>query len=576
MGDLSIDQIKARANQARDLFGMYIDYLVNAGDKRKARDTEINIFNLNDEYLDNKIDEIEGGKIKSGINAVNLNFLIDNKIITYNNITKSFSVGSGVIDVNNDGKRDGKDILALKYVLNYQGDGLVSLEGILGAAGNPDKLTEFYVKKWANERGMTEGTQEFTAFYNKFYNLYKNSKPKLDIPSLQKILRMYDLGLGQENINDIDAYIPAIFADIPFSVVINLFRFENSDIFDVTPAQKSAKRNSYISILSGTNVELKRVLSDALTRKIVPISGKELKVSTLDEVLNIVGDEVKTNQFIINQWADQNQLSGDERNIFVNKFFNTFFKAGGKNGLKLPELKALKEIYEDYKKVPGTVIDINKLDIYADGIKKNIPLASLRLIHKFEKTSAFNLTGIARENEINKYFEILTKKNQEVQSYLLQALRFNVIPFSKEPVTLENLRTFVDKISQKEGIIELNIDSWARERNFINLTSSINDDYDLFFNKFKEYAGRGITIPQLKDLVKIFDQAKLNIREINKLDIYATGIKKDIKTKHLMNLLKFEMSSDFEVPQNQRDIELNKFINILKDGTNNEKDILER
>jgi hypothetical protein len=100
MVDLSIEQIKQKANQAKDLFNTYIDNLVNAGETRKASNREIELFNLTTEYLDNKISVTEAIKIKEKINGIPFGDLVNNKDIFYNNGEKKLSIIRGNIDIN--------------------------------------------------------------------------------------------------------------------------------------------------------------------------------------------------------------------------------------------------------------------------------------------------------------------------------------------------------------------------------------------------------------------------------------------------------------------------------------------
>ena len=232
MGDLSIEQIKLKAFQARDLFNTYIDNLVTAGETRKASDTEIDLFNLDSFYFNKKIDNFEATKLKEKINSIDLDYLISTRAINYIQGQSKFSATRDSGDINNDETINLKDIGALNYILNFKGDPIEAIDYIFTIAGDPDKISDFYIRKWARERGMNSGTQAFDNFYNKFYNdFYKKSEPKLDISTLQQAVKLFDIGVGGENLNEIDTYMPLIKAQMSFSNIANFLLFHQDFLY---------------------------------------------------------------------------------------------------------------------------------------------------------------------------------------------------------------------------------------------------------------------------------------------------------------------------------------------------------
>jgi hypothetical protein len=564
MGDLSIEQIKLKAFQARNLFNTYIDNLVTAGETRKANDREIELFNLGTFYIDNRISQTEANQLKTRVNSLQIGTLIDEKFISYNQQEKRFGSNGGSGDLNNDSIIDSKDITALNYLLNFRGDPFASLDNILDIAGDKDKITELYVKNWAFERGFQSGTEQYTYFYNKFYNqLYKGSNPKLEVSVLQSFLRLYDIGLGKNNINDLDAYKPIILSELPISVIINLYKFENSDSFDVPDDQKVAKRNSYIAMLSSENIDLQKVLSEALTRRSVPISGKELKVSNLDPILAIyqITDQkerdLSINTLQINQLADKRNLSTSSkptREQFITKFINyTKPESEEDKGLKVEQLKPLISIYDDMKKKYDEVIkngnygneppafQFNKIDIYQAGIKRDISSKSLAMIYKFEQSELFDDirdNPTKREQKINQYFDLILSSNKQVSSLFTQALTNKKIPFSTENLTIEKLDAFITKMTAEDGILDMTIKNLAQERDLENDTA--------FIAQIKGFVKVDkIPFEQIKTLLSFYDKAKKDGKNFSYENLieYKDGIKENIPLKKLSNLFKFEISS---------------------------------
>jgi hypothetical protein len=77
----------------------------------------------------------------------------------------------------------------------------------------------------------------------------------------------------------------------------------------------------------------------------------------------------------------------------------------------------------------------------------------------------------------------------------------------------------------------------------------------------------------------MFDKEKMPISELGNgiFDVYVTGLKDGLKPAQVYNILKFERSSSFEISDpaiRLRTIE--KYLGVLKSGTNDEKDILEK
>lgn len=549
---------------ARDLFNTYIDNLVTAGETRKANDREIELFNLGSFYIDNRISQTEANQLKTRVNSLQIGTLIDEKFISYNQQEKRFGSNGGSGDLNNDSIIDSKDITALNYLLNFRGDPFASLDNILDIAGDKDKITEMYVKNWALERGFQSGTEQYTNFYNKFYNqLYKNNNQKLEVSVLQSFLRLYDIGLGKNNLNDLDAYKPIILSEIPVTVAINLYKFENSDSFDVPDEQKLAKRNSYITMLSGENQDLKKILSEALTRRSVPISGKELKVSNLDPILAIYqitnqkDRDVSINTLQINQLADKRNLDSSTkptREQFITKFLNYAKPESDEDkGLRVEQLKPLISIYDDMKKRFDEVIkngnygneppafQFNKIDIYQAGLKRDISSKSLAMIYKFEQSELFDDirdNPTQREQKINQYFDLLLNSNKQVSSLFTQALTNKKIPFSTENLTVEKLDAFITKMTAEDGILDMTIKNLAQERDLENDTA--------FIAQIKGFVKEDkISFEQIKTLLSFYDKAKKDGKNFSyeKLIEYKDGIKENIPLKKLSLLYKFEISS---------------------------------
>ena len=263
-------------------------------------------------------------------------------------------------------------------------------------------------------------------------------------------------------------------------------------------------------MLKSSNEELKRVLTEALTRRRVPITGKELNVTNLDYVLELQQIPKKEdrdraiNTVVFNQWADKRNLTGTKRNEFIAKMENFTSQQG--RALSIGQLKTITEIYDLNNREPNNSFDINILDIYADGIKQNISPKTLSLIYKFEKSEGFGLTEPARSLKLQEYFRIASNESSQISSYFLQALQTQKIPFSAEPINVRNLDEFIEKITARDGIIDQVINNWAKERNLVG------ENHTAFFNKLKEYHAKGINQNQMKTLLGFYDEAKKNNR----------------------------------------------------------------
>lgn len=572
MGDLSIEQIKQKANQARNSFTDYINTLLGSG-ARKATQEEILLFNLNGFYLDDSLNSQEIGQIKSPINSLELNNLIDQGLITYDNERSKFSLRGNISDINRDSNIDSIDAGAINYILNFNGGSLDTLDDILAIAGDKDKIADYYIKSWARDRGLEEGTESFTAFYNKFYNtLYKHPTAPMEVTDLKKILQLYDSGLGKTNINDLDDYIPAARANIPFSLVMSLYRFELSNNFDAT--DKAQKRREYVNILINGEPEVKKFLAQALNSRKVPITSETLKVSTLDPILAIAGDEKKMVDHRIKLWAQERKLTGADYDSFVDKFYNDYFKDGHESGNNMQDLTTLLRIYDGFRIKDKENFNIEKLNIYASALKEQISSSNLSLLQRFETSSVFALTGAARESKLEEYLGILKNGSSEVKSQFIQALKTGKIPITGEVLTLDKLDQFLSKIQQTDGIIDLTLETWAKQRDLVNNPALTNDEYDLFVNKFKSFYDNDNTFGDLKALVSIYDDGVLSL---NQLDQYASGLKRKIKQQDIFNLYKFEKSEVFQnhVASSQRDSKIASYMDILVSGSKEQKQILE-
>jgi len=336
--------------------------------------------------------------------------------------------------------------------------------------------------------------------------------------------------------------------------------------------QKQAKLTSYINIFNSSNTDLKRVFAEALTRKYTPLTGKPLTTKNLDFVLEIYQipqkdeREKSLNTIMFNQWADKKNLTEQKKEDFINKLLLYTDKKG--LALGIGQLQTLTTIY-DLNKESNPDFNINQLDAYAEAVRQNIPPKSILLIHKFEKSGNFNLTEPLRSAKLKEYFDILNSSNSDIKKFFLQALANQKIPFTEEPLNISSLNTFINKISQPDGIIDQVINNWADER---NLTGQ---EKVTFFNKLKEFHSKKITQEQMKLLLGFYDEAQKNNKNfpLNNLDVYVKGLIREIKPKQLNSLFKFEISNNFSPVGGMRHSELENLVNVLAGGDKSEKDL---
>lgn len=558
--DVSIRPLlKSRVNDAKDKFLDYLNSL--KADTIHASLDEINLFHLNYSQ-DGKVNKAQINSLRNSVINLDTNSLIDQGLIQ-RQITNDLFINTASVnfDINADGLINGQDGNAVNYLINFGGNPAEVLDQMLSIAGNEKEIIKYNVNQWAKARGLDPNSDAYKNFYKKFYTeMYETRNPKLSSAQIGQLVTLYDKGF-QKNINDIDIFVPLIAQNTPTDLLNSLLNFFRSSSFDAVDPKASL--TTYIAILTGSNIQQKNLVTEAITRKIIPIINEKLSASALDKFISLSSDDKAITKLKIEAFAKDLGLSNEKKEEFETRFYNKYF-GQGKAGVSLQELSTLVAFYKNLK-TQKKDFKLEMLDPYADAIKKKIPPEHLKLILNFELSKNFVLeNGKTREGALEEIFNILAGSNTIQKQNLLQAIKTNALPISGEEPKLNKLLDFIYSTTTEASFINANINAWADAENL-----SGNEKL-LFLNNFQSY------YKKLKDeknpqgkLKQIFDLYKNDKLNFNQLDKAADILKIGVKPALIKGL------SDYKKKYSLNSDKITELLDILKNNNTRQLKVLE-
>ena len=563
----------------RDLVGPFAD---------RATAQEIELFNLDDAYADGRIENEELYPILTGVHNLNIQSLVQQRRITLDSDNRLVFTGS-TVDVNGDGVNSLRDREAIDYIINFYNDNITDLDNIFEIVENKSAIMNYHITRWAEQRGLREGTQERADFINKFFHGYvMNPNVKATDQELATLLKLYDFGAGQEDINELDNYMLLIKDGRPFRQIRDLHRFVASDRFDIPAEQKQLVLDEIIArVINNNNPEMQNFVVTALAKGRLPITGEALTATNL---LNFFGEITVDDDFMrlrIQALAKRLNLldlptsNVDEYDNFVNKFFVQYFQ---NEKHEMNDLGQLASIYKTLKKEkPGFTLD--DLDAYAYAYKSNTRkgksfAGDINLLIRFELSDNFNLEGLAREQKLKQYAEILAGSSTTARkqaNHLRMALRHNIIPLVGGEASVENIDAFMATVANEFTYNQVLIKDAAKKIGLVDNPDRANDPFDTFVQKFTSFIDRGYFAKgdeaRMMKFLSQHLQTDANPGGVSyeALEEIAKGIKKRGKLKDLNHLLNYFKSDDFKTAPNKTELEtLTEYVNILT-GTNREQ-----
>jgi hypothetical protein len=594
-----IKKIQDKVQYSKDSFQAYLNSLVGPGAKvATAREREL--FNLTDAYSDGIIRREELNHLRYSFNNVNFKELVAQNKITYNERLNKLEYKVNAIDFNRDGFINIKDKDAVNYVINYFTETQNTLNEILALAGNKDATTQYHIKSWAILRGLEEGTEEHDAFVDKFYNqYYKNPEVSASMAEMTQLIKLYDIGVGQENLADLDNYMLMLKDGQPLRLLADMHRFISSENFDVPDDQRQeaidgliavllnkVDRTGYIPILK----ERQKLVADAITRRKIPILDTELTATNLiafvertktkaDIVEMRLEDIAKNNLKLV----DLESRTDDEYDIFMNKFFNQYY-VSEKDGLDLNDLNILSKVYGRLRQVNGEDFNIDQLDIYAYALETNsskneATSTEINLLMNLErKSEEVGLTAANREETLKKYIDILTgldASDKKLKRHLTGALRTHHIPVTGAKladVKIDGLNEFLNIAVDDAKYLDLYITELAKKHQIEDNPANPNDTYDRFLAAFRNMATHhspAEQISKLSYLSQIYDGKDIDLDQLNILSI---ALKDKTNSRDINALVNFYKSDKFNTATNPTE-KLREYAEILS-GQNKEKQAL--
>ncbi len=489
----------------RDRFIQYFNNLIGPG-RTDATTLEKEIFSLENEYSDGILDQREALPIIQKIFKLNIGSLVNRGDIIYKTTTNEVVYLGSKEDVNNDGVNDKRDQDALNYIINFFQDNIDSLEKILRIAGDVDAIAEYKVRDWAKVRGLEEGSEQYNTFVDKLFNQYyldsKDQGFRLRPEELERLVKLYDYGLGKENINDLDEYVILVRNGQAMSFIKSFLRFDMSENFNLPETQKKQAKREIINALVNVNLpEKQKLVADSIRRGRMAITGEKTTATTLLDFIEKVRSEedlaLKRVQSVANRLGLENKISSqnDEYDQFINKFYGEYY-VNAKEGNSMGDITLLARVYQRLKARKQDDFNINDVDIYAHAIefteKKNKAFPrDLNTLMSLELSPSFGINASNRETVLKRYIDILTSNNpslSKLKPHLNNAFRSGRIPITKEPLTVNSLEAFLNIVQNPDDYDNLIINQIANNLGFVNNPAREGDDYDLLTSKLKEYS----------------------------------------------------------------------------------------
>jgi hypothetical protein len=556
-----INRIQEKVEYAKNRFGQYLNSLVGLGSQR-ATTREIELFNLEDAYDDGVLRRDELNHLRYSFQTIDFDELVADRKIIYNSTEKKLEYRINTFDFNRDGVKDQKDKDAINYVINYFNNNVNTLTDMLELAGDKDQIAKYNIKNWAIKRGMEEGTPEHDAFVNKFYDqLYANPEIQASTELLAKVLNLYDMGLGKENLDEINDYVLMLKENQPVRLLTDLYRFTNSEAFNVPDNEKQAMKDKIIAALLNKNVpERQKLVADSITRRKISILGDNLTAENLSNFIDRTNSKDNIARMRIENIATQLGLENlqsrndDEYDLFVNKFFNEYYISHDK-GLGISDITYLARHYTKLKLIKGDDFKLADLDVYNYALSNSSGArfynGDLNLLLSLDRNAEkYGMSDAIRDATIKNYVDIISgtdASDKRVKDHLKLALRTGFIPLTKEPLTIDKLNEFLTIAADDDKYLELVITKMANNREIFDNPANDNDEFDRFksnFLDYSEYFSKSERASNLNFLATLYDGNKI---DFNQLDIFAIALKNRASKRDLTRLANTYKTDVFNV-----------------------------
>ncbi len=358
-----ITNIQQRVDFSNTKFQSYLKNLVGLG-KARATQEEIQLFDLLDSYTDdNKLELNEIRDIIDNLKNLDINQLVRQGIINVNEETNKIEVSSNNVDINADGRINTNDKDALEYVLNFADAGL---DDLLGIIGDKSAINNYLIEKWAKEKGIEENASIISHFKE-----YANGERKTNINNLKTLFEIYNSGIGQEDHNDLNAYLSLIENQVATRVINSLVKFENSESFldglNEDTSKKQLRENIAAAILDSNNdPERTSIITSAIVRKKISLVDEDLTGKNILDFINNTKEDSKNaiTMMRISQIVRKLKLTNDEAQDLEAKLIEYF----NSKKYTVAALINLTKLYQRLKPIHGGNT-LDALEIYAPALK---------------------------------------------------------------------------------------------------------------------------------------------------------------------------------------------------------------
>lgn len=534
-----IQRIQEKVEYSKNKFSQYLNSLVGLGSKQ-ATTREIELFNIANAYDDGVLRRDELMHLRQSFLELDFDKLVSESKIIYNTTSRQLEYRISTYDFNHDGAINQTDKDAVNHVINFFTNNKNTLTDMLNLAGNKDEIARYNIKSWAITRGLEDGTTEHDAFVTKFFDqFYLNPAVKAPIEMLAKVLNLYDRGLGKENLDDLNDYVLMLKENQPLRLLIDLYRFESSEAFNVPDSEKQAMKDRIIAALLDNNVpERQKLVADSIAQRRISIVGDPLTAESLSNFIDRTSSKNDIAKMRIESIAKQLGLENlqsrtdDEYDLFINKFYNEFYISEEK-GLDMADITSLARLYSRLKLIKGEEFKLDDLDVYSYAVNNTSGAkfynGDLNLLLNLDrKAEEFELTPAIRDATMKNYVDIITgsdASDKKIRELLKQALKTGFIPLTKEPLTINKLNDFLTLAADDDRYLDLIITKIANSRDIFDNTANSNDEFDNFKSNFTDYAKYFSKTEQtnsLNFLASLYDGVKI---DFNQLDILAIALK---------------------------------------------------
>ena len=582
---LTNDQIISQINRARTDFTAYINSLVGDATGTRLISSEMDLFNLENIYNDNRVDANEVSPFLnrlSGITNSLVNNMVNTEQVVFNERLGKLVLSADAninIDFNRDAVLNDADRQIFEYVINFQDSVSSALDNALRIAGDERATAQYEIHKAAEEAGFVEGTSGHTAYYNYFYGLFSRTTNPVVLNDIKVLFELNKRGVGRTNYAELDDYAPMVQARVSFNTMMQLYLFKNSPAFDAT--NPTTAFNDYRTILMSTNTNQKELIVQALQTGRIPYTNEVLTARRLTDILTAFASRDSAAAFQIKQMLSERNIidnptdNNDDYTLLYNKLYNVFYVADDK-GLTVPDISFLMSIYDKFKTDNRTSTmqeRLNYLAPYATGLKgQKISYKDLNALYRFETSNRFDYENLPAPNNtiigaLNFMITGLQSNNAMERDSFSQVLRSQTLPITNADLTLSGLFAMRSSLRNEAGMAELQIRTWAQERGF--------DTTSEFYTGLLGFYGTeqtGVGLKGIAWLLRFYDDN--HIQTMAELAPYARALRNNVPTTVMNNIFKFDTTGAFNLTGNARIAKLNQYFDVFITGSNNKKTAL--